>query len=118
MQIHQISIYLSLFMFVSGIFETSFYYVPSSTATFAEFLVCMNHVHEFSLQHANWSPGGQPGDPFLPVPPGCPSLVHDGPNLDDEGQQWECIWAMYDGIKPDRILQDWWLQSDKWITVC
>ena len=69
----------------------SFNYLPSHTATFTEFLECMGNVHDFSLQHENWSPGSLPDAPFLPVPPGCPALVHDSPTLDDEGQQWQCV---------------------------
>ena len=71
-------------------FLVSYFYVAGSSATFDEFLACMQLVHEFTLEHDNWSPGNQPGDPFLPVPPGCPVLEHDGPTLDDEGSSWIC----------------------------
>ena len=83
--------YISLFCVFQAYFVAAFYYVPSSSATLAEFTWCMQHVHDFTLLHENWRPGYQPGDPFLPVPPGCPVLEHDGPGLDDEGQQWKCI---------------------------
>ena len=72
-------------------FVASFYYVPTNSASFSEFVACMEQIHAFSLQHENWNPGSQPGAPFLPVPPGCPALEYAESNLDDEGQKWTCV---------------------------
>ena len=78
-------------LMIQAYFLATFFYVPSHTATFAEFLRCMSDIHAYSLQHSNWSPGSQPGDTFLPVPPGCPPLTHDDDDLMDEGHNWLCV---------------------------
>ena len=78
-----------VFFSFQALFQASFYYTVSADASFADFLTCTSSFHDFTLQHDNW--GTPPGGPFLPLPSGCPELVHDTAQLDDEGRRWNCV---------------------------
>ena len=96
-------------LFFQSYFEATFYYLPSPSASFAEFLLCMDVVHEYSMLHESWTPGS---GSFLPKPQQCTQLEHEGSRLDDEGQKWNCVdkeWFLWNCTQTyDDNYMDWY----------
>ena len=58
--------------------------IEPKDSTFVSFFSCSDAILNFIQDRDNW------GSPFLPQPPSCPPLLHEGDRLELEEEKWHC----------------------------